>query len=328
MADDKTVPDVSTAEQELARDAVMRSAGIFVPTGERGPKPAEAEPLIPPATENKTGQIVQELIGEPEGDPVDSSAEKKVNSNAVNKQPEPEPEPEEDGEGGNMSIIAHLTELRTRIIRCLIAVGLCCIVTYYYLDPITQFILAPAGKLQAIKPAEIFFTYMKIVIFSAFLLALPVIFYQIWSFFMPAMTRRERFVLGMIVPASVILFLGGIAFSFTVVLPAAMKFLMGVGDENVTPLISIEQYFEFMLMFVLPFGVVFEVPLVIIILAKLGIVTSAFLQKQFRLLIFFSFVFGAVISPTPDIFTQSAIALPLIALYGVGLAIVKYIMRK
>lgn len=321
MADDKTVPDVSTAEQQLARDAVMRSAGIFIPTGERG-----GQATSPPQEGNKTGRIVQELIGEPPGDPVDAPIVEKNGNEKANM--EPEPEPEDDGEGGSMSIIAHLTELRTRLIRCLITVGLCCIVTYYYLDPITQFIMAPAGKLHAIKPAEIFFTYMKIVIFSAFLLALPVIFYQIWSFFMPAMTRRERFILGLIVPSSVVLFLGGLAFSFMVVLPSAMKFLMGVGDENITPMLSIEQYFEFMIMFILPFGVIFEVPLIIVILAKMGIVTSSFLQRQFRLLIFLSFVFGAVISPTPDIFTQSAIALPLIALYGVGLGIVKFIMRK
>lgn len=327
MADEKTVPDVSTAEQELARDAVMRSAGIFVPTGERGPKPGDTASEAATESTDKTGKIVQSIIGEPEGDPVDSDVAK--GNGAVVNQPAPEPETvEEDGEGGNMSLIAHLTELRTRIIRCLIAVGLCCIVTYYYLDPIMQFVMEPAGKLYFMKPAEAFFTYMKIVIFSAFLLALPVVFYQVWSFFMPAMTRKERFILGMIVPASVVLFLSGLAFSFIVVLPAAMKFFMGVGDENVAPLISVEQYFDFMLTFILPFGVVFEVPLVIIILAKMGIVTSAFLQKQFRMLIFLSFVFGAIISPTPDIFTQSAIALPMIALYGVGLVIVKYIMRK
>lgn len=234
----------------------------------------------------------------------------------------------DSGEGGNMSLYNHLAELRERIIKSLIAVAICSCCTYFYLDEMMAFITEPAGKLYFMQPAEAFFTHIKVVLFSGFLVALPLVFYQIWRFFLPAMTRGERLVLGLVVPASVVLFLAGLAFSFTMVLPAAVKFFMGVGTDTLAPMFSVEKYFDFMLAFILPFGLVFEVPLIIIILAKLNIVTSAYLQRQFRMLIFLSFIFGAIISPTPDIFTQSMIALPMIALYGVGLFIVKFIMRK
>lgn len=322
MADEKTFPDESTAEQALARDAVMRAAGISTSS--------DAEVIQQENSSGKEGTVSANQQGEssiePQADPVDAPV---VQEGVSNQQGYTETEQtEEDGEGGSMSLISHLTELRSRLIKSLLSVALGSCVAYFFLDDIMAFITAPAGKLYFMQPAEAFFTYIKVTIFAGFLLALPLVFYQIWRFFLPAMTRGERLVLGLIVPSSVALFLAGLAFSFTLVLPAAVKFFMGIGDENIAPMFSVEKYFDFMLAFILPFGAVFEVPLIIIILAKLGIVSSAFLQKQFRMLIFLSFVFGAIISPTPDIFTQSMIALPMIALYGVGLFIVKYIMRK
>ncbi len=229
---------------------------------------------------------------------------------------------------GSMSIIQHLEELRIRLIKSLLAIALCSCAAYFFLDDIMHYLTLPAGKLYFMQPAEAFFTYIKVTVFTGFLLALPIVFYQAWAFFLPALTRKERLVLGLIVPASVILFLGGLAFSFCLVLPAGIKFFMGIGSEEILPLFSVEKYLDFVIAFVLPFGLIFEVPLIIIILARLGIVSSQFLLKQFRYVFFLSFVFGAVISPTPDIFTQSMIALPLSALYGLSALIVKYIMRK
>lgn len=234
---------------------------------------------------------------------------------------------EGDGEGGNMSLMEHLNELRTRLIRCVVAIIICSCVTAFFREEIMQFITAPAGKLYFMQPAEAFFTYIKVVVFAGFLLATPVVFYQIWGFFVPAFTRKERMVLGLLVPSSVVLFYTGLAFSFFLVLPIGIQFFMGIGSEDLMPMFSVEKYLDFIITFLLPFGVSFELPLVIIILAKMGIVSSQFLQSKFRYVFFLTFVVGAILTP-PDVVSQCMIALPLVGLYGVSLFVVKYIMRK
>ena len=233
-----------------------------------------------------------------------------------------------EDDDGSMSLVAHLTELRARLIKCLLAVTAGSAVGYYFIEDIMHYLTVPVGKLYYMQPAEAFFTYIKVAVVVGFLLALPVIFYHVWRFFLPALTRTERVVLGIVVPVSVLLFFIGLAFSFFLVFPAAIMFFKGFGNDELEALFSVNRYFEFVIMFVLPFGFVFELPLIITILGKLGFVSSAFLRKYARIVIFLSFVIAAVISPTPDVFTQSMIALPMILLYGVGYLIVRYILRK
>lgn len=246
--------------------------------------------------------------------------------------PAPTDDPEQKAEAadddGSMTLIAHLAELRSRLIKCLLAVAVGSGVGYYFIDDIMHYLTVPVGKLYYMQPAEAFFTYIKIAVVVGFLLALPVIFYHVWRFFLPALTRGERLVLGIVVPVSVVLFFLGLAFSFFLVFPAAIMFFKGFGNEELEALFSVNRYFEFVIMFVLPFGFVFELPLVITILGKLGFISSAFLRKYARIVIFLSFIIAAVISPTPDVFTQSMIALPMIVLYGVGYLIVRFVLRK
>ena len=237
-------------------------------------------------------------------------------------------QPSNENDDGTMSLTEHLTELRSRIIKSLIAVAVGSCVGYFFIDEIMARMAEPVGKLYFMQPSEAFFTYLKMDIFVGFLIALPVIFYHVWKFFLPALTTSERAVLSIVVPLSVLLFFAGLAFSFFLVLPPAIKFFMSFGSEDLTAMFSLGRYFDFMLTFVLPFGFVFELPLVIIVLGKLGLLTSAFLGKYQRIVIFLSFVIGAIITPTPDIFTQSMIALPMILLYELGYLTVKYVLRK
>ncbi len=232
--------------------------------------------------------------------------------------------PEHDDE---MSIIDHLTELRRRLIRCVVAVLLGSCVTYAFDEEIMQFLLAPAGKLYFMHPGEAFFSYAKVVLFSGFLLATPVVFYEIWRFFVPAFTRRERMVLGIMVPSSIFLFYAGLAFSFFLIVPIGIKFFMGMGSEDLSPLFSIEKYLDFIITFLLPFGLAFELPLVIIIMAAIGLVTSQQLKKYFRYVFFVSFIVGALLTP-PDIISQITLALPLTALYGISYLVVRFVLRK
>ena len=236
-------------------------------------------------------------------------------------------EPGEDDEG-NMSILRHLEELRTRIIRSLIAIAVGSAIAYFYIEDIMRYLTLPTGRLYYLQPAEAFFTYIKIALFAGFLLALPVVFYQAWKFILPALTVRERTVIGILVPSSVLLFFAGLAFSFFLVLPAALQFFVGFSTENLQPMFTLHQYFDFVLAFILPFGAVFELPLLVIVFAKLGFISSKFLQSKQRIVIFLAFVVGAVISPTPDIFTQSMIAIPLILLYELSYLVVRFVLRR
>ena len=233
-----------------------------------------------------------------------------------------------DKDDGSMSILAHLEELRWRLIRSIIAVIVCSGICYYFIEDIMAFISQPVGKLYYLQPSEAFFTYLKVSICCGFILALPIVFYQLWCFVLPALTIKERYIAAVIVPSSVILFLSGLAFSFFLVMPAALKFFGGFGSESLLPMFSVARYFDFLFSFILPFGFVFELPLVVVIAAKLGLLSSKFLGEKQRYVIFFSFVIGAIITPTPDIFTQTMIALPMIVLYELSYLIVRFILRK
>ncbi len=228
---------------------------------------------------------------------------------------------------GTMSLTAHLEELRSRIIKSLLAIVAGSGISYFFLDEITKFLTAPVGKLYYMQPGEAFFTYLKIDIVAGFLIALPIIFFHVWRFFLPALTKSERAVLGILVPASVILFFAGLAFSFFLILPIALKFFMGFSTENLQTMFSFQNYFDFVIMFMLPFGFVFELPLVIIVLAQLGFLTSEFLGKYRHLIFFVSFVVGAIITP-PDIISQISLAIPIVLLYETAYRIVKHILRK
>ena len=228
---------------------------------------------------------------------------------------------------GTMSLTAHLEELRSRIIKSLLAIVAGSGVSYFFLDEITNFLTAPVGKLYYMQPGEAFFTYLKIDIVAGFLIALPIIFFHVWKFFLPALTKSERAVLGLLVPASVILFFTGLAFSFFLILPIALKFFMGFSTENLQTMFSFQNYFDFVIMFLLPFGFVFELPLVVIVLAQLGFLTSEFLGKYRHLIFFASFVVGAIITP-PDVISQISLAIPIVLLYEIAYRIVKHILRK
>lgn len=236
--------------------------------------------------------------------------------------------PAEEVNEAEMSLIDHLQELRRRLIISIIAVVICSGITYFYSEELIHFITAPAGKLYYMNPAEAFFTYLKASFFAGLLLALPVVLYQMWAFVLPALTRQERKVSFVLVPSSVLLFFTGLAFSYFFVLPAGIKFFVGFSTAELQPLFSIGQYFSFVVSFLLPFGVVFELPLFLVVLAKMGVITSEYLIGKRKMMLVMSFVVGAVISPTPDVFSQTMIAIPILVLYELSILLVKYILGK
>ena len=304
-------PDAQEKATEAARARLAGNPWTENPEAARIVKEADEPNDAPSEPENPPTVAAEELPAEPD------------------ENEEGDGEAEDDEAEGNMSILRHLEELRTRIIRSLIAIAIGSGISYFFIEDIMRYLTLPAGgRLYYLQPAEAFFTYIKIALFAGFLLALPVIFYQGWKFILPALTVRERTVIGILVPSSVLLFFGGLAFSFFLVLPAALQFFVGFSTENLQPMFTLHQYFDFVLAFILPFGAVFELPLLVIVFAKLGFIGSEFLQSKQRIVIFLSFVVGAVISPTPDMFTQSMIAIPLVLLYELSYLVVRFVLRR
>ena len=200
-------------------------------------------------------------------------------------------------EAGSMSLIDHLGELRGRIIVALVAMIIGTVVSYYYVDDIIQILIAPAGKLYYTKPTEAFFTYMKISIISGLIVSSPVWFYQIWAFIIPALSKGEKKVTFLIVPSAISLFIIGVLFSYYLVLPTAIEFFIGFGTDGLQPLFSIGQYIDFVVGFIIPFGITFELPLIIVALGALGILSSQRVRKFRKIFILLAFIVGGAISP-------------------------------
>lgn len=227
-----------------------------------------------------------------------------------------------------MTFVDHLSELRSRLIKSAIAVVIGMAVSAWYIDDIVAFVTSPAGTLYVMRPTEAFLIYMKLALWSGAVLASPILFYQFWAFLLPAFTTHEKKILALFVPASVLLFLGGLAFSFAVVLPQSLHFLMTFTTAEVQPLWSLEGYLDFAILMVLPFGVIFNMPLLLVALAKMGLVSSEQLKQVRKYVIVLSFIVAAIITPTTDMVSQSLLAVPIIVLYEFSLAFIRYILRK
>lgn len=241
-----------------------------------------------------------------------------------------------------MSLIEHLSELRKRILVCLIALIIAFIFTFSYSEYIFKLLLFPLNytpqfsikegivfipdqKLQNTKlvflgPAEAFWMNMKIALVSGFILTIPIIFYQLWRFISPGLYSNEKkYVLPFVLTATG-LFLAGVAFCYFIVLPFAMGFLLNykVGDF-LMPMLSVGLYIDFLLKFLLAFGLVFELPILIVITTRMGLITPQTFKKYRRLAVVLAFVVAAIITPTPDAFNQTLMAVPMIILYEVGI---------
>ncbi|WP_127068342.1 MULTISPECIES: twin-arginine translocase subunit TatC [unclassified Veillonella] len=230
-------------------------------------------------------------------------------------------------EASSMSVVDHLSELRMRLVVAIVAIIICTLGAYYYVEDILQILVAPAGKLYYTKPTEAFFTYMKISIVAGCIISSPIWFYQLWAFIVPALSKGEKKVTFMVVPTAVTLFVVGVLFSYYLVLPMAIQFFIGFGTDELQPLFSIGQYIDFVIAFVLPFGITFELPLILIALGVMGILSSNRLRQYRKIFILVAFVVGAAISPTPDMLSQTMIAGPMILLYEISYGVLRYIVK-
>jgi sec-independent protein translocase protein TatC len=175
------------------------------------------------------------------------------------------------------------------------------------------------NKLDFLAPTEAFWVQMKIALIVGLFVAAPAILWQVWRFVAPGLYEHEKKYAAPFVIVGTLLFAGGGAFALFVVVPYAIAFLLSFGTSDLVPMISIGSYMDFLLKFTLAFGLVFELPLAITLLSRMGVVTPRLLAKNRKYAVLGAFVTSAILTPTPDAFNQALMAGPLIILYEVGI---------
>jgi len=219
----------------------------------------------------------------------------------------------------------HLEELRKRLIVCFIAVGVGFVLSYGFKEKLFQILTRPlirvmqtGDKLIFTGLPEAFFTYLKVAFLSGIILAAPVIFYQFWMFVAPGLYDKEKRLMVPVVVLSTVFFVGGAFFGYFIVFPYGFKFFLGFASETIRPLPSMREYLGFASKLLLAFGVVFELPLIITFLARLGMVSVSFLKKNRKYALLLFFVGSAILTP-PDVVTQIMMAFPLLLLYEISI---------
>ena len=237
-------------------------------------------------------------------------------------------------EEGKLPFTGHLDELRKRLITCFIAIGIGFVASYAFKDKLFSILVNPLVSVMEAGDTliftalpEAFFTYLKVALLSGIMLAAPVIIYQFWMFVTPGLYKKERRILIPIVILSSVFFIGGSLFGYFIVFPWGFKFFLGFATETIRPLPSMKEYLSFSAKLLLAFGLVFELPLVLTFLARIGIVSVDFLKKnrKYALLLFFA---GAAILTPPDVVTQVMMALPLMVLYEISIIGAKVFGKK
>jgi sec-independent protein translocase protein TatC len=224
-----------------------------------------------------------------------------------------------------MSFFDHLEELRQRIFYGIIAVAIGALGCFVYAKQIVQILEVPAMgiKFLQLAPGEYFFVSVKVAGYCGLLVASPVVLYQVIQFVIPGLTRRERRLILPVVIGSSVLFVAGIAFAYYLLIPAALNFLIGYGADVVEQAWSIDRYFEFVLVLLFATGLLFELPVVQILLSLLGILSSQMMLSAWQSVVVGSMVVGAIVTPSTDPLTQSLLAGAVLTLYFGGIGVVK-----
>ncbi len=248
-------------------------------------------------------------------------------------------------------VTEHLGELRKRIFISLGVIVFFFSLCFYYSESIFKLLTLPLHytlklsidspyisfvpgsffehKLNVLRPAEALWAHIKISFIGAFVLSSPVVFYEIWMFIAPGLLNREKKYTIPFVIATTVLFLIGAFFCFLIVLPFAMNFLQNYKMDNLQFNWTIGYYVDFCLKFIIAFGAVFELPVVLVFLTKIGIVSPSSLAKNRKYAVLLAFVAAALLTPTPDAFNQTLMALPIVLLYEVGIVASKILnVRK
>lgn len=227
-----------------------------------------------------------------------------------------------------MDFIEHLEELRSRIIKCLITIFVFFCLSYFFVKPILGYMVKPVGNVVFTSPQEAFFSYLILSFFMGLFLSSPVIIFQIWRFVSAGLLRHERRYLLVCGPISFILFVLGIVFAFFTILPITLRFLLGFQTDFLQPMISISKFISFVGMLLLGFGIVFQLPLIILFLNHIGLVSTVTLRRNRKYAILLIFIISAVMTPSPDVLSQFLMAGPLLLFLEVSVWIAVFVEHR
>ena len=237
------------------------------------------------------------------------------------------PKPEDELAGTEQPFVAHLIELRDRLVRAMLAIGVAAVALSIYPGPgeLYDLLAAPlvahlpkGTTLIATSVISPFMVPLKIMLMTAFLIALPVVLYQMWAFVAPGLYAHEKKLVLPLVVSSTLLFFVGVAFCYFFVFGQVFKFIQGFAPKSITAAPDIEAYLSFVLTMFLAFGLAFEVPVVVVVLARMGIVSVQKLKDFRGYFVVLAFVIAAVVTP-PDVVSQLALAIPMCLLYEMGI---------
>ena len=237
-------------------------------------------------------------------------------------------------------MLEHLDELRTRLIRCALALLLGMVICFaFFQEPLADIIMGPFRVLDGLQNnmvdrnmvyttfAEGFLFYLKISLLGGCVLASPVIIWQIMRFVLPALYKNEKKVFFTMTFFGVVLFVGGVCFGYFLVLRPVMETLIRLAGEELTPMITASSYLSFVLGFLIPFGLVFEIPMVVYFLTLVGIINPSMLTKNRKYVLLVVLVLAAMLTP-PDIVSQLCLAAPMMLLYEIGIQISRFVYKR
>lgn len=229
-------------------------------------------------------------------------------------------------EDKELNLVDHLEELRKRIIITALAFVVFFIVGFIYVDDIYRWFVGDA-KLMVLGPSDIMWIYFMLATVVAVAGTIPVLAFQIWLFVKPALRPIERKITLSYVPALFFLFLIGLSFGYYVIFPMVLKFLVNIGQDMFVTNFTAERYFSFIMNMSLPFGVLFELPVVVMFLTSLGII-NPFVLSKIRKYAYFVLVIIAIVITPPDFMSDFIVTLPLLLLYEISINLSKFVYRK
>ena len=252
---------------------------------------------------------------------------------AQDKLPPPDQSAAQKG-GHEQTLIAHLLELRDRLLKVIVSILLVFAVLFFYANELYTLLAEPlmrylpkGSSMIATEVASPFLTPIKLALWASVFIAVPVILYHLWAFVAPGLYKHERKMVYPLLVSSTLLFFGGAAFAYFVVFPLVFKFLTGVAPEGVAVMTDITKYLDFVIGMFFAFGAAFEVPIAVILLVWMGVVTPEGLAAQRRYVIVGAFVIAMLLTP-PDVLSQILLAVPLYLLFEVGVLVSRLYVRK
>ncbi len=223
-----------------------------------------------------------------------------------------------------MTITEHLEDLRRCLIISLIGLVVGTAIIWSWSGEFLHWLAKPVGGLIFLAPTEAFFNRLKVALYGGFILSLPVILHQVWTFIACAVDEKFRRGVGIVIPISFFLFLAGISLAVFIVVPTAVGFLISYGSDMVKPQLAVGAYLDFVTMLSMAFGAVFQIPLLLLFLNRAGVVSQAGLKAKRRYIYFGGFIAAAMLTPGPDVFSQLALALPIIILFEASLVAMRW----